>query len=241
MEEEHGIYPASVRFDCMYSDYAHIAMEHYYEAKERLKKIQEMDGISDLWTAECIKLQRNVTISIVFSGMCIESFLNDYAAACLGDREFYDSFDNLSPEGKFTLICSFILKHKIEKDKLYYCRLKELIKARNERVHNKSKGNDPPQREIDVQTNIEEFPEHILCPEYEKKIVKEEFQAHKKAVQLAHNGIEAIKEIALLFDRLDPSAWAIERIFFPHYINGGSINCPPSIAQVIKEFRIGMN
>lgn len=241
MDENRGIYPAGVRYDCRFADYAHIAMENYYEAKECLAKLQQIEEITEEWTAECIKLERKATISIVFSGMCIESFLNDYAAACLGDKEFYDSFDMLPPEGKLKLICSFILKHKVEKDKLYYCRLKELIKARNERIHSKSRGLNTQERKQECQRNTDHNSEYLLCPEYERKVVKEANQVLQENVQLAHNGIEAIKEIALLFDCLDPAAYAISRVFRPNYMLGRFVNCPHPIDKVLREFKIGMN
>ena len=240
MDNEQGVYPSGIRQNGFYNYYADISMENYYEAKECLQQLQEIDPLIRDYHPVERKLQRRVVTSVVFSAMCIESFLNDYAAACLGDKEFYDSFDMLSPEGKFTLICSFILKHKVDKSQLYYCRLKELIKARNEFVHNKSKEQFFEQSLAVPEDETDELEEKLLV-ESLIKYAEHTYQECQKDVVMARNGIEAIKEIALLFDRLDPAAYAISRVFRPNYMLGRFINCPHPIDKVLREFKIGMN
>lgn len=240
MANEHSFYPSGIRQNGFYNHYADIAMESYYEAKECLQQLREMDPLTHDCDLVIRKLQCRVMTSVVFSALCIEAFFNDYAAACLGDKEFYDSFDMLSPEGKLKLICSFILKHKIDKSQLYYCRLKELIKARNELVHNKSKEYFVEQSLVAPENETDERQDQLLVASLIRHI-EHIYQECQKDVVMARNGIEAIKEIALLIDRLDSSAWAVGRIFIPVCINGEYINHSHPIDKVLREFRIGMD
>ena len=240
MEYEEGIYPSFSRIDGLYADYARIAMEHYYVAKESLVSVKSEQYECENRIKSYRKLQRNVIISIVFSAMCVESFLNDYAAACLGDKEFYQSFDSLSPEKKFQLICTFILKHKIEKDKKYYCRLKDLIKARNNYIHNKSTMFDFEGIPVRTLEDVEATQDLLYDEEFERNRIREQNIELAQEVQQAKFGIEALIEIARLIDDIDISANALGRIFWPQYINGEYLNDHP-IDKVLEEFRIGMD
>lgn len=215
-------------------------MENYYYANENLKESQKFDyQCAERFEAH-LKLEKHVMISVVFAAMCIESFFNDYAAACLGDKEFYDSFDMLSPEGKLNLICSFILKNKIDKGKSYYCRLKELIRARNDLIHNKSKKLILDDRFAYTEEEYEALekpePDEVSLREW----IREENKENEDTVRSARNAILALKEIAMLFDSIDPSAVAMARIFGPNYFGDKHIREHP-IDKVLREFRIGMD
>ena len=181
-------------------------MEAYYKAIKSAEKLKEL-GYSVIGTDEYYaNMEKNVVITIVFSAMCIESFFNDYAAACLGDSEFYDNFDKLSELSKFELIAKFILKTTIDKEKSYYSNLKFLIKKRNSYVHNKSYKYkfDSTLNYEDLAFFTDEGPEEELI--LDKKIINQEL---KDAVI----SLKAIRDIAIFFDEHDSSAYAMSRTF----------------------------
>ena len=240
MEYEEGIYPSGMRVNGLYADYATIAMENYFYANEKLGILKSYDYQCAERIEALIQIERHVMINVVFAAMCIESFFNDYAAACLGDKEFYDSFDMLSPEGKFKLICSFILKHKIDKSKSYYCRLKELVRARKDLIHNKSKKYTLPDDYVYTGKACEALEKAEFNETYLRQWIQDENKENEKSVGLARNALLTLKEIAELFDSIDPSAVAMARIFGPNYFDGKHIRSHP-IDKVLREFRIGMD
>ena len=122
-----AIYPNSFRINYFANTYCEMAMESYYNAKDLYLQIKKDNYVGER-IHELVGMEKQVISAVVFSAMCIESFFNDYSAACLGDVEFYDNFDKLSTISKFQLIAQFILKKEIDKSKSYYSRLKLLIK-----------------------------------------------------------------------------------------------------------------
>ena len=135
---DNSIYPDGGRVNVLYPTYCDIAMRAYYEASLLHEKLKAKH-----YSGECfddrLLLEQKIIITIVFSAMSIEAFLNDYAAACLGDTEFYENFDKMSVLSKFKLIAKFILKTDIDKSKSYYSYLKILFSLRDSYVHSKSK------------------------------------------------------------------------------------------------------
>lgn len=202
-----SMYPEGIRENCFATDYCEIAVEAYYKAIQSAKVLEEINYVACDNQDYYSDMEKNVVITIVFSAMCIESFLNDYAAACLGDSEFYDNFDKLSEISKLELISKFILKTTVDKEKSYYSQLKTLIKARNSYVHNKSK-------DFDINTYREENSYLVFSedecepPVYNKVIVKEEIKS-------ALNALKAIRDIALFFDEHDSGAYALYQLFRP--------------------------
>lgn len=130
-----SIYPQnSMSINALYAEYVRIAVEKYHAEKQaKLKFETRVEADASLQ-----ELKQNSIVSIVFSAMCIESFLNEYASACIGDSEFYGSFDTLSPEGKLMLISRFLFGMNLDKSQALYSCFKRLFKDRNQLVHNKS-------------------------------------------------------------------------------------------------------
>lgn len=169
-----------------------------------------------MYSIECFdeysSLVKSIVSTVVFSEMSIESFFNDYAAACLGDSEFYGSFDRLSVLGKFELISKFILNTTVEKGKSYYSHLKALIKQRDEYVHNKSSYSSfqgYSAQEIEEihklhQSDDFEYAEPLL----EKKEIND-------YLRTGLNSLKAIRDIANYFDEHDSNAHSIARLFHP--------------------------
>lgn len=124
------------RVDYLAADFAEIAVETYLDAKVLFDKIKKQ-GFS--WFGlEMKELDKKSSIVITFCSMAIESFLNDYAAACFHDDKYYGSYDSLSIQNKFQLIVQFILQKEFKKDVEPYGLLGKLTKNRNKLVHNKS-------------------------------------------------------------------------------------------------------
>lgn len=197
------IYPDGIRMNCFASDYCEIAMEAYYKASKSAETLKLM-GYTAIDTDEIYSdMNKNIIVAIVFSAMSLESFFNDYAAACLGDSEFYNNFDKLSEISKFELIAKFILKTSVNKEKSYYCHLKSLTKNRNSYVHNKSQGMnaDSILAEYAVAYN-----DNNDKPIYDAKIINHDLKD-------ALIALKAIRDIAMFFDKHDSSVHVLSRFF----------------------------
>lgn len=118
--------------------YCEIAVKNYIEAKRCLNRVKILEDENNIYEEE-EQFNHALSITIVFSSIAIESFINNYLATCLGDNEFYDDFDNLKTISKINMAAKFIIGKNIEKHtELYYC-INELIKNRNKIVHSKSR------------------------------------------------------------------------------------------------------
>lgn len=78
----------------------------------------------------------------VFSVMTIETFVNDYLAVCLTDDFYYSNLDKLNILQKIEILFSLVWKEPIDKSKVLYKYLKDIIKERNQFVHTKSRSFD---------------------------------------------------------------------------------------------------
>lgn len=76
--------------------------------------------------------------AIVFSAMCFESAIYDYAADHLGDSYVQEHFDKLDILSKWVVVPRLVVGYEIQKDRAPYGALKSLIAARNRLVHSKS-------------------------------------------------------------------------------------------------------
>jgi hypothetical protein len=196
--------------------YCEIAMEAYYDATKLYDKICQADFDWDLLD-ERNAMEKKIVKTIVFSAMCIEAFLNDYAAACLGDSDFYDNFDRLSTMSKFELIARFILCTEIEKDKSYYYHIKKLIKQRDSYVHSKSHAVEYNTMSED---EWEEFHAHLLAcePEEAPRLDKHEIDTD---MTNGRDALKAIKVFADYFDEHDTNVYAIHKLFSPNSMHYG--------------------
>lgn len=205
------IYPDGGRINCFSKMYCEIAMESYYKAMKSYDLIKDNDFSWDSYD-ELDRLNKSIVSTIIFSAMAIESFINNYAAACLGDSEFYDNFDRLSIISKFELIARFILNSEINKSASYYYRLKILFRNRDYYVHNKSRKmsflgytwEEIQTYDAGVESGeIKEGP-HIL----DKKEIDDDIRS-------AIESLKAIKDIAIYFDQYDSNIFALYQFFHP--------------------------
>lgn len=237
---QRSIYPwVGLRQGGIYSNYADIAIEHYYFAKQGYNEL--LRSGTEAYNL-CGDIRNNSIISTVFSAMCIESFLNNYAAACLGDDDFYGNFDKLSPEGKLQLIAMFILKVQIDKGASYYCHLKRLFKDRNMYVHNKSRGysweeicriHNVTPMPLDEINDLYEHPENYELVQNSE----EQWKQEKEYIASAQNGIKAMRDIATFFDTHDDTAYAISQLFNPNF-NNIALEPTHPFNRVLSDFNI---
>lgn len=204
--EKKRIYPTALsRQNYNLIIYSDIALRSYVRAKQQYETLDF--SLNEFEEDISFDMFLEYTIStIVFSAMCIEAFLNDYAASCLGDEEFYGYFDKLSIEGKFALVAKFVLATEIDKSKSYYSRLKSLIRDRNKYTHSKSTTLEGYSRLEDIL----EVPMEELSAWEKDGIDPKPYQDMLKS---AREGLLAIRDIACFFDEHDASANAIARLF----------------------------
>lgn len=198
-----NIYPHEARQNYHCRLYWEMAMESYYTATSLLEEIKNHKCWYEV-IEQRNALFKNAISTVVFSAMAIESFFNDYAAACLGDSDFYDNFDQLSVLGKFELIARFILNATIDKSKAYYCHLKVLIRDRNTFVHNKS-------TRLVGYSSLEEIEETNRLLEEQTGLSYNpniDFDEIKKEMNQALNSLKAVRDIARFFSKHDDSRHA---------------------------------
>ncbi len=196
-----------MRQNCFASNYAEIAIKNYYEIKEVYEKYKA-DKQNIEMRASIRGVIHNQMICCVFAEMALESYFNDYAAACLGDNEFYDEFDKLSVIGKLQLIVKFILKKAFDKSKAYYSSLKTLVKDRNELVHNKSTEIKPEMLRRD-----EECENRPITEAEEKQYLESGFLMVEESFKASKEYVKALVFIAKLFDEYDQRSYPYIKLF----------------------------
>lgn len=132
-----------IRFNGFYQTYVEIAIKSYSHMKKSLQVLEEASYICNGETGQAYDdLQKNIIITIVFAAMAIESYINDYAAACVNDEDYYECFDKLSVLDKLQLVSLFVFQVEFNKDQAVFTHIKDLFKDRNNFVHNKSMRSD---------------------------------------------------------------------------------------------------
>lgn len=75
----------------------------------------------------------------IFAALSVEAAINDYAAWQLGDSFFDSHLSNLDVMSKWVVVPKLVCGKTIDKSGPAYSALRQLIKARNELAHNKSR------------------------------------------------------------------------------------------------------
>ena len=154
-----------------YSEYLHFFAE--------AKKYEDVE-----YNEELVTLQHNRDIAglqtIVFTAMCFEAAIYDFAAIHLGDKYVRDHIDKLDVLSKWVLVLRFVSGIEIQKDQAPYGALKKLITARNRLVHAKS----------------QEFDFNLQSKQFEK--ISKWSQEYEKNV---HNAFQALVLMSLYLDK----------------------------------------
>ncbi|HHC7102354.1 TPA: hypothetical protein ACN341_004464 [Vibrio parahaemolyticus] len=81
--------------------------------------------------------------TIVFSAMCVEAAINDYAGTHLGDKYFETHLSSLDVVSKWVVIPKLVCGNELDKSSAAFGSLKALIRTRNQLVHSKSRELEP--------------------------------------------------------------------------------------------------
>ena len=231
------------RVNVLYSRYVDIAVENYYVLWKNMELIEKEKYVSTDETREAQRtLENAAVIIIVFSSMAIESYLNDYAASCLGDVEFYESFDKLSVLDKLRLIVQFIFRIEFVKNQPVYTHIRSLLADRNKVVHNKSedfkkyanrKGIQVPHTVEEVEEcfgSIEDININVLMA-LDKESINDD-------VKMANNAIRALRETAAFMDKSDPMERAYFRLLGSVFYKNGITGFEQKKIEVFRLFKI---
>lgn len=205
------IYPNGGRDNYLAPIYHEMAMESYYLATTELQKIVNADYLISETTDAFANMHKHIISTIVFSAMTVESFLNNYAAACLGDDVFYENFDKLSSIGKFQLIVRFVLKTDIDKSKAHYSLLKKLFHNRDKLIHSKSKSSKFRGYGKDELLELKQLGVFDVKNYEELRLDNREI---REDMQDALDALKCMHEIAIFFDNIDSNAY-VTAVFFP--------------------------
>ena len=123
------------REDAWASTYFRTAINHCIEAEKLLASIRSTDNLAEHMAID-ERMNEAGAITIVFSAMCIEAYLNDYLAQAMGEETFYKHHERKSSTVKLNLVLGS--DHLHGKDKVKSA-VKALFKERHDMVHAKSR------------------------------------------------------------------------------------------------------
>lgn len=132
-----------------YGDYAKIALENYDRIQELLKKRKVIDDkykeqgqISEEEDIEYGELNSEIgkysRVVVVFCGLALEAFINDYAIRSLSRNYFNKYLDKLDLMSKWIVIPKLLTGSQLDAGSQPLQDLDWLIKQRNKLVHFKS-------------------------------------------------------------------------------------------------------
>jgi hypothetical protein len=128
------------RIGCLSSAYADAAEKgycDYLKCTEEIEKFSYVEFDEDLVELKHLKQIAGLN-TIVFSAMCFEASIFDFASVHLGDDYVKDNLDKLDTLSKWVVVLRFVSGVELRKDEAPYGLLKTLIAARNKLVHAKS-------------------------------------------------------------------------------------------------------
>ena len=200
------------RIEANFAQCIDIANENYFDALKIQKKIiddnYEIDGEYLLF-----RLSKRIMVTIVFSSMALESYLNNYIAGCLGDENYYNVFEKLSWTEKLRLIVQFIFHQEFKKDHVCFTLIRKLERLRNDLIHNKPKYHrhvsSVSLEEIEAFENSQEYIDELFS--YDKTEVN-------NLIQAGFDSLRAVKELAKLIDENDSDAQATVLLFWPQLV-----------------------
>ncbi len=120
-----------------------IAYRHHKHVErlvsEREARIVKDDRDVDYVCEKNAAIQRSAMVSVIFSALTLEAFINNYAIERFSRSYFDNHLDKLSPVSKWILIPKLITGKALDTDGQSYERLKELFKLRDRLVHYKTR------------------------------------------------------------------------------------------------------
>lgn len=120
-----------------------IAYQHHKHIErlvlERKARKVKDDRDVDFICAKNAAIQRSAMVSVIFSALTLEAFINNYAIERFSRSYFDNHLDKLSPVSKWIVIPKLVTGNEIDTDGQPYERLKKLFKLRDKLVHYKTK------------------------------------------------------------------------------------------------------
>lgn len=200
------------RKNYLVTTFSEIALEQFQMLRENYQKIELLEEMC----GEAVALQHEICSSyvatITFSAMTLEAFLNDYAARNMGDKFFYDNFENLRPNAKLQLISKIVFNTTVDTSGKLFFFMDQLFKERNALVHCKSqKARGMSEEEYESFQQFLETDEDaelwLITQDGELNIDDE-----KKLMGNAHNAVRALIEVANYIDLHDDHAFAAAQL-----------------------------
>jgi hypothetical protein len=115
--------------------YKHILRICSHRDKKKVITDRDIDFI-----CECnAQIERLAISSVVFSCMCLESFINCYGISHYSKTYFENYLDKLDLKSKWIIIPRLINGLQLETESIAFKNFSELIKLRNKLVHDKPK------------------------------------------------------------------------------------------------------
>lgn len=132
----------SARLNTLHYIYFDIAQEEYVKCLEA-EAVEESTVHEEERCAHSYRATGHAIKSIVFSSMCVESAINNYAGTHLGDSYTEKHLASLDVVSKWVVIPKLVCGKSIDKSGPAYNSLKKLVKSRNQLVHNRSREVNP--------------------------------------------------------------------------------------------------
>lgn len=118
-----------------YVDFLNLTEKIVPHSAEEYVHDEEQDDVR--WRCNIAGLQ-----TVIFSAMCFEAAVFEYAADRLGDAYVRDHLDKLDVLSKWVIALRLVAGFELRKDRAPYAAFKQTVVARNQLVHSKSEPMD---------------------------------------------------------------------------------------------------
>ncbi|MEP0073449.1 MAG: hypothetical protein ABJE79_12155 [Marinomonas sp.] len=135
------------RFNTQTRTYFDIALQEAAQGIECRQKAKVSTDQFDINEFSSLAYQHSLK-AIIFSSMCVEAGINDYAGIHLGDNYCEKHIYSMDVVSKWVLIPKLVCGNEIDKSGPAFKALQRLIKSRNKLVHSKSKDMGIPSLEL---------------------------------------------------------------------------------------------
>lgn len=137
------------RLNTQTKTYFDIALQEAAQGIEYKKKAKIGTDQFDINEFSSLAYQHSLK-AIIFSSMCVEAGINDYAGIHLGDNYCEKHIYSMDVVSKWVLIPKLVCGNEVDKSGPAFKALQRLIKSRNKLVHSKSKDMGIPSLELAV-------------------------------------------------------------------------------------------
>lgn len=135
------------RYNTQTKTYFDIALQEAAQGIEYRQKVKVSVDQFDINKFSSLGYQHSLK-AIIFSSMCVEAGINDYAGIHLGDSYCEKHIYSMDVVSKWVLIPKLVCGNEIDKSGPAFKALQRLIKSRNKLVHSKSRDMGIPSLEL---------------------------------------------------------------------------------------------